>query len=509
MGSKKKRGKKSGGKDGAKATPPSQSSSPSLPRAENAEAEEGASVPLFAEPRDMAALRAYFTLQGGAEWWWLQDQTIAAVAKHLRSRHFVCLDSFIPDDQAKELLADVKSLEATGSAFSSGHLAGNSLGGGLTYVHKYVRGDQVCWMNGEEPHWSSASSSKLGGKHNTLGFYLKKMDTFLSELGGLPEMKAELGGVKDRSHAMITYYPGTGAHYVRHCDNHCNEGDGDACNGRRITAILYLNDGWKASDGGELLLYHPPPNHNTPQTRVAPRLGSVIMFYADYRVPHAVLPSFNDRFAITTWYYDAEERRLAVERGTASQDAEDRAARQEERVRKEIQEFESRFGAPADQEFFRKVEGDAGSGADGCGSVEKGEDMQGRGAEGVTQPEADGGPIDAAGGDVSGSYPDYKEVGERAVTTSSSPTAKKQVDGCAVAALSNPERTKQEPLRAPTPPQFLPAEGPTAESIHPPQNERELAIVPEPAPAPVLLEDREAGLTLVKQQDGRTEFVFT
>lgn len=53
-----------------------------------------------------------------------------------------------------------------------------------------------------------------------------------------PQVRSELRGVKDRSLAMLAHYPGNGSHYVRHCDNHCNSGEGDECNGRRVTAIV-------------------------------------------------------------------------------------------------------------------------------------------------------------------------------------------------------------------------------------------------------------------------------
>lgn len=37
------------------------------------------------------------------------------------------------------------------------------------------------------------------------------------------------------------------------------------------------------------------------------RHGRLVLFFSDYRVPHEVLPSHFDRFAITLWYFDGEE----------------------------------------------------------------------------------------------------------------------------------------------------------------------------------------------------------
>jgi len=87
---------------------------------------------------------------------------------------------------------------------------------------------------------------------------------------------------------QVAHYPGSGAGYVRHCDNHCHEGAGSDCNGRRVTAIVYLNERWREADGGELLLYHPPPKHDDQWCRIAPRAGTAILFWSDYRVPHEV-----------------------------------------------------------------------------------------------------------------------------------------------------------------------------------------------------------------------------
>ena len=49
---------------------------------------------------------------------------------------------------------------------------------------------------------------------------------------------------------------GNGARYIKHTDNNCKFGDGDTCNGRRLTVLAYLNDEWKKGDGGELLVYY-------------------------------------------------------------------------------------------------------------------------------------------------------------------------------------------------------------------------------------------------------------
>ena len=81
---------------------------------------------------------------------------------------------------------------------------------------------------------------------------MQHVDTFVSELG---QLIPALRGVSNRSKAMLTCYPGGGARYVKHTDNHCRLGKGDNCNGRRLTSLIYLNTNWQKQHGGELRVY--------------------------------------------------------------------------------------------------------------------------------------------------------------------------------------------------------------------------------------------------------------
>ena len=39
---------------------------------------------------------------------------------------------------------------------------------------------------------------------------------------------------------------------MRHVDNTCSGGQGRLCNGRRLSAVYYLNPRWATADGAEL-----------------------------------------------------------------------------------------------------------------------------------------------------------------------------------------------------------------------------------------------------------------
>ena len=309
-------------------------------------------APLHQEVRDIASLRKWYTSQGNGDWWFIQDAVLSVVSETLKRQNWVYMENFLTFEHARLLLSDHKRLMQSG-AFKSGYLAGDNLGGGVRYSHKTVRGDEVHWSNGvdtEDPsfHWSPYGNPALRFEKglNSLTLFMKKMDTFIAQLGEQPATERELGNAADRSHAMMAHYPPGGA-YVRHCDNHCKEGQGDDCNGRRATAIIYLNDGWKEAHGGELLLYKPPPDHNDTLCRVAPKLGSVIIFWSDFRVPHEVLPAVRDRFAITTWYNDGAERARMAQRAKSRPD--DFAEKQRLKAETEIREMEEKFGSKAEE----------------------------------------------------------------------------------------------------------------------------------------------------------------
>lgn len=80
---------------------------------------------------------------------------------------------------------------------------------------------------------------------------------------------------------MVTCYPGNDSCYVRHCDNAIG-------NGRKLTAILYLNGEWAEGDGGELKIYHNAISGDK-YTIIAPLLNRLVLFWSDERCMHEVI----------------------------------------------------------------------------------------------------------------------------------------------------------------------------------------------------------------------------
>lgn len=92
-----------------------------------------------------------------------------------------------------------------------------------------------------------------------------------------------------RFELQLACYPGGGSHYAAHRDAFLGDDN------RRVTAIAYLNPGWKTADGGVLRL------HTEPAVDVEPQLGRGVIFLSQ-KVEHEVLPSWAPRFAVTAWY---------------------------------------------------------------------------------------------------------------------------------------------------------------------------------------------------------------
>lgn len=285
-------------------------------------------------------LRNFYSLKGKDEWWWIFDDSLTSIGSLLTSRAYVILDSFLPSPQSSSLREEVSALRRSG-LLKQGALSGGG-GGGQGFVSggyrlASVRGDHVGWFDGREEGLA------------ILPKVMQKIDTLVNELKPHCE---HLKGIVSRSHAMVTCYPGGGARYIRHCDNAGKR------NGRRLTAIVYLNEQWKDGDGGELRIFRCSragdsvvdcdgnslnafdDNERNDRTAseteergdvsdvvrrdVAPLAGRLVLFFSDERVPHEVLACATDRYAVTVWYYDKDE--LVAARGTYGASVDDGAA---------------------------------------------------------------------------------------------------------------------------------------------------------------------------------------
>ncbi|XP_041645634.1 egl nine homolog 1 [Cheilinus undulatus] len=200
------------------------------------------------------------------------------------NKHGICVvDNFLGAETGQGILENVKALHKTGK-FTDGQLVSQK-----SDSTKDIRGDKITWIEGRE-----SGCEKIR-------FLMSRMDDLIRHCNG------KLGNytINGRTKAMVACYPGNGTGYVRHVDN--PNGDG-----RCVTCIYYLNKDWTAKEHGGLLRIFPEGKAQFAD--IEPKFDRLLLFWSDRRNPHEVQPAFATRYAITVWYFDADERARAKEK---------------------------------------------------------------------------------------------------------------------------------------------------------------------------------------------------
>lgn len=194
-------------------------------------------------------------------------------------------DGFLGDRLGSKVLEEVETLNH-GGKFRGGQLVSQK-----NIPSKNIRGDQIAWVEGNEP-----------GCEN-IGSLMAHIDEAIMRSAA----NGQLGNyaINGRTKAMVACYPGNGTGYVRHVDN--PNGDG-----RCITCIYYLNKNWDVKVHGGLLQIFPEDRNVV--ANIEPLFDRLLIFWSDRRNPHEVKPAFATRYAITVWYFDAKERAEAKEK---------------------------------------------------------------------------------------------------------------------------------------------------------------------------------------------------
>ncbi|XP_076464401.1 egl nine homolog 1-like [Babylonia areolata] len=211
------------------------------------------------------------------------DATAKYVVECL-NRYGICvMDSFLGEMNGQEILNEVKMFKESGLMRQ-----GQVVHSGASTSGK-IRGDIITWVDGREPHCEN------------IRYLVSCMDAVVLKCSSLLDSYT----INERTKAMVACYPGHASGYVRHVDNPNQDG-------RCITCIYYLNKNWDVRrDGGMLRIY---PEGMDRVADIEPKFDRVLFFWSDRRNPHEVLPSNKERYAITVWYYEAEERARALKR---------------------------------------------------------------------------------------------------------------------------------------------------------------------------------------------------
>ena len=193
------------------------------------------------------------------------DRTSILVTQIAQHGWGLCVD-FIPPEIAK-------ALRGSGiNALRKGlfEAAGTGRGTGRA-VRPSIRSDQRLWLD-QCPHSAA------------LDYYQQALE----ELRLACNKELMLGLFDLEAHFAV--YP-VGSFYQRHRDQFHDD------DRRVLSTVLYLNENWQATDGGQLRLY---VNAQFSQD-ILPQSGVLLAFLSS-QFEHEVLPAWRQRFSIAAWF---------------------------------------------------------------------------------------------------------------------------------------------------------------------------------------------------------------
>lgn len=235
---------------------------------------------------------------------------VAELARALEREGLAVAEGFLSDREVASVRREMSALQ--GHFHPSEIWLGKQAASAAQLSMREIRGDRVLWMCGQEPeNWENlepcpGEGTELGrgglakasaSASPALQSALEKVDRLVQ---GLSELVPRLRDLCRRSDAMLAVYPGEGTRFQAHVDN-------TASDGRRLTALLYFNPGWKTEHGGALRVH----GEGARPVDVQPLAGRLALFFAD-TTRHEVLPAFRHRYSCNLWYYDSAEMQEAL-----------------------------------------------------------------------------------------------------------------------------------------------------------------------------------------------------
>jgi SM-20-related protein len=197
----------------------------------------------------------------------IRSDVAATIAAQLAAAPIVVVRDFLPPALIQTLAAEACARYAAGAyhAAAIGHAGG-------THARRDIRSDAICWI--EAPYSDAVRA------------YLDAMETLRTALN-----RELYLGLLDLECHFAVYEPGT--FYQRHLDRFA------ADSRRTVSVVLYLNEGWRDADGGQLRIYHGDAA-DAAYEEIWPVGGTLVCFLSD-RVYHEVLPATRQRLSLTGW----------------------------------------------------------------------------------------------------------------------------------------------------------------------------------------------------------------
>ncbi|MGC1388576.1 MAG: 2OG-Fe(II) oxygenase [Steroidobacteraceae bacterium] len=193
----------------------------------------------------------------------------------LRTGDIVVRDEFLTPAQVRALIdcADMRR--------ERGGFAAARIGAGTSVRRREeIRGDSTCWLI--EPLYAPE----------------RQLFRTLEELRLQLNRSAFLGLFESEWH--YAWYP-PGAGYARHIDQPRGRET------RRVSLVLYLNEQWQSSDGGELRMFADDGGYRD----IEPVGGRAVAFLSGRR-EHAVMATRRGRLSLTGWFRSREQNPWGV-----------------------------------------------------------------------------------------------------------------------------------------------------------------------------------------------------
>jgi SM-20-related protein len=200
--------------------------------------------------------------------------------QELSSRGYVVIPNFLPTDLQAALREDVTTLRKS-NKFKVANIGQDS----TNALNQEIRVAETCFLGPSK--LKDIPSQARATLYNVLG-----------------QVRMDLPGPLDPNLTELLYafYP-KGGFYRRHRDAI----PGSASVLRSFSLLLYLNQDWTPSDGGQLLLHcdsggdELPDGEESNFITVKPEGGTLVLFQSDL-VPHEVLDTNAERLAVVGWY---------------------------------------------------------------------------------------------------------------------------------------------------------------------------------------------------------------
>lgn len=193
--------------------------------------------------------------------------TPISIADQVAAHGYAVVPDFLSADEIHALAHDLRQLQAAGEMRNAGI-------GKDAELSQTVRGDFIHWL--DEATTTPAQRD-----------YLQRLE----DLRQAFNQTLYLGLFEFEGH--FASYP-LGAFYRKHLDQFQHDGQ------RALSCILYLNEHWQDSDGGQLRLYLDEDGEGEYRD-IAPMGGTLVVFLSA-RYWHEVLPATRERLSITGWF---------------------------------------------------------------------------------------------------------------------------------------------------------------------------------------------------------------